>query len=455
MKYAVRVFALIYALVFLGGFAAPVFAAADTTNHCWCLGTDKCFDHVWVDDDETKKVPFNCTSNKEVCNKFCTGKSQIAVHCDVGYLNQNQLDSTCIKAAGFTASENAGKAQVPIDLGVKMAGVSTVKDLGEYLALAYRYAVGVGAVIAVVMVVYGGFRFLLGSAVGTIESGKKIIRDALMGLLLILGAWLILNTINPATVKLKLPEIGNITGKGFKFAGAGVCKVDKDCETGSEKGVCILYDKEAGECTTGAEGALCVCRGDGCSRGSTSGKIDSGTCWSTNASLANAMTVGLYSIFCQALRNGQQMSKACDVEDVDRKCNNNGKGGMLCQAGLSCIMDDALGTFRCRKVKETSTKPTGDPVCTLDSGCTAPNSHCIMITADNGRCSDGSEGNLCKCSEGGGCQIMDNKNETNNSGTGKISGCNPGLECRLYGGGATVDLDGVPIKVGGWVCAKP
>jgi|GEM_PF-5001418 len=55
------------------------------------------------------------------------------------------------------------------------------------------------------MIVYGGFRYLLGSSMGDVAAGKTIVLDAIIGLLLTLGAYTILNTINPNT--LEMPEI--------------------------------------------------------------------------------------------------------------------------------------------------------------------------------------------------------------------------------------------------------
>ncbi len=80
-----------------------------------------------------------------------------------------------------------------------------VPFLAQYIAAVERYAVGLALVAAIIMIVYGGFRYLLGSAFGDIATGKQIVLDAILGLLLALGAYMILNTINPNT--LEMPEI--------------------------------------------------------------------------------------------------------------------------------------------------------------------------------------------------------------------------------------------------------
>lgn len=85
-----------------------------------------------------------------------------------------------------------------------------VPFLGEYISGAYRYAIGIGAIIAIIMVVYGGFRYLIGSAAGDVKRGKTIIIDAIAGLIIILSAYLILHTINPDTLimdTIKVPFV--------------------------------------------------------------------------------------------------------------------------------------------------------------------------------------------------------------------------------------------------------
>ncbi|MDO8584374.1 MAG: peptidoglycan recognition family protein [bacterium] len=71
--------------------------------------------------------------------------------------------------------------------------------LADYINAAYKYAVAIAIIAAIVMVVYGGFRYLIGSAAGDVKKGKTIIVDAIAGMIIVLGAFLMLNVVNPAT----------------------------------------------------------------------------------------------------------------------------------------------------------------------------------------------------------------------------------------------------------------
>ncbi len=98
-----------------------------------------------------------------------------------------------------------------IELSVPIGGTRSVTGLPDYIARAYRYGISIVVVIATIMVVYGGFLYLISPVAGTISKGKEIIKDALAGMVIALGAFLILNTVNPALVQLKMPTLPKIS----------------------------------------------------------------------------------------------------------------------------------------------------------------------------------------------------------------------------------------------------
>ncbi len=93
-------------------------------------------------------------------------------------------------------------------------GTVRVNFLGQYIAAVYRYAVSIVVVVATIMVVYGGFLYLVSPIAGKATKGKEIIKDALMGTVVLLSAYLILNTVNPQLTNLRslsLEEILPVT----------------------------------------------------------------------------------------------------------------------------------------------------------------------------------------------------------------------------------------------------
>jgi len=77
-------------------------------------------------------------------------------------------------------------------------------SLGKYIIAIYNYGIGLVSVLAVVMIMFGGFKwiFAAGNAT-TIGAAKSTIISALVGLFLALGSWMLLDMINPALTSFK------------------------------------------------------------------------------------------------------------------------------------------------------------------------------------------------------------------------------------------------------------
>ncbi|MCK4918417.1 MAG: hypothetical protein KAS02_01370 [Candidatus Pacebacteria bacterium] len=94
---------------------------------------------------------------------------------------------TSVKAVEYTLLE-----QLP---GIP-AVVGGESNLGMYLKGMFELVIGVASVLAVLMIVLGGFKYIISEAVTSTTAAKKQIQDALLGLIMVLASWLILNTIN-------------------------------------------------------------------------------------------------------------------------------------------------------------------------------------------------------------------------------------------------------------------
>lgn len=76
--------------------------------------------------------------------------------------------------------------------------------LGVYINNLYKVAVAGASVLAVLMLIMGGFSYVSTDAIDKKNDGKQQINNALGGLLLVLASWVILNTINPQLVSLNI-----------------------------------------------------------------------------------------------------------------------------------------------------------------------------------------------------------------------------------------------------------
>jgi hypothetical protein len=107
--------------------------------------------------------------------------------------------------------------QVPIPATYDLASQTEdfaqgkVKDLAGYLGVMYNFLISIVGVITAVMMMVGGFQYLTaGGDKSKVDAGKERIKNALVGMVLALSSFLILNTINPDLLVFKVPEIGGV-----------------------------------------------------------------------------------------------------------------------------------------------------------------------------------------------------------------------------------------------------
>ncbi|MEA2113734.1 MAG: hypothetical protein U9P63_03725 [Patescibacteria group bacterium] len=100
------------------------------------------------------------------------------------------------------------------EIEMALPGMSTEQmkdvDLAQYISYFYTFGLGLVALLAVGGLAIGGFLYMLSDTISSKEEAKKYIWSALSGLVLLLSAYLILNTINPNLVKLKAPTLPGI-----------------------------------------------------------------------------------------------------------------------------------------------------------------------------------------------------------------------------------------------------
>jgi hypothetical protein len=84
-------------------------------------------------------------------------------------------------------------------------------NLGGYLNLMIKLFIGICAVLAVIMIVLGGIEYMTSGLISSKEHGKERILGAVFGLLLALGAYLLLYTINPDLLNTNLSSLQTVT----------------------------------------------------------------------------------------------------------------------------------------------------------------------------------------------------------------------------------------------------
>ncbi len=105
------------------------------------------------------------------------------------------------------------------DEPVKITGYENLSggEISGTINKFYRTAIVLGGIAAVLAIVVGGIMYAVSGAINKKNKGKDIIVSAISGLVLLLGAYVILNTVNPQLTRLSNPQYA--TKDGDKIEG--------------------------------------------------------------------------------------------------------------------------------------------------------------------------------------------------------------------------------------------
>lgn len=130
------------------------------------------------------------------CNDPVTNTwSNILVHGGTCPLDPGFIEGVIIFPPGMDQGQTGGgyseAALAPLP------GMSTTPDVGGFLKSFFTIIIVIAGILALIMIVVGGVTYITSDAFSKKNDGKTYIANALTGLILALGAWIILNTINP------------------------------------------------------------------------------------------------------------------------------------------------------------------------------------------------------------------------------------------------------------------
>lgn len=78
------------------------------------------------------------------------------------------------------------------------------KDIGSYFNIIFKIAIGLCGALAVIMIIIGGIQYMGDESIFSKTEAKSKITAAIFGLLIALGSYALLNTINPALLGGKI-----------------------------------------------------------------------------------------------------------------------------------------------------------------------------------------------------------------------------------------------------------
>ncbi len=110
---------------------------------------------------------------------------------------------TCGEGRGFCYAK-----PVPATLEISLGGLNEVTDPAQYISKLYEWTISVTGILAGIMIMVGGLLYLTaGGSPERVANAKDFIGNALIGLILALSSYFLLQTVNPALLDLKFPKV--------------------------------------------------------------------------------------------------------------------------------------------------------------------------------------------------------------------------------------------------------
>jgi hypothetical protein len=134
------------------------------------------------------------------------------------------------KVLGFLVVVVVSLSLLPVAHGITISmsvpgtnANSSSTSPGAFIANFYQFALMIGGALAFAVIIYGGVKYMTSSGNPSGQSdAKEWIEAALLGILLLVGAYFILSVINPQLLNLGLPFIPSFNGGGTG-SGPGNC----------------------------------------------------------------------------------------------------------------------------------------------------------------------------------------------------------------------------------------
>lgn len=119
---------------------------------------------------------------------------------------QQQTQGQFVSLSGIDSPSKGGSTL--------LSGIFTADSLQNFVNKLFFFAISIGGILAVFQLARAGWLYMLGDNGGNMQKAKDIIGNVVIGVLLLLSIWLILNQINPNLLNLDILRNLNSGGGG-------------------------------------------------------------------------------------------------------------------------------------------------------------------------------------------------------------------------------------------------
>jgi len=207
---------LVFAQTLAASTASNTAKLVSTQCECWCglegRGADTNFD----------------VNGASACALKCKKKNEKFLACSIPgdgsspHTNTRCWDNAaCIESDGYVSKETPAECMPrfvhcfpndrPIKLALSIGDVDSVLGIGGYIKVIYQWLLGSASVFAVVMIIVGGIQYMVaGGSPAGVKQAKERMFNALIGIVILFGAYTILATVNPQLLSLRMPALPKV-----------------------------------------------------------------------------------------------------------------------------------------------------------------------------------------------------------------------------------------------------
>jgi len=187
-----------------------------------CAGKAKSVGYLWATQvDQGPSSLLQCFSKKELCETDMNDDKVVD-----GTFDSKQ-PAECLPGWHYCYPNDTIKYNLQISIPNASGETTSVYNYGEYVGVMYKFLLGIAVTIAIVFVMIGGIRYVIGASTGEIGKAKDMIVKAISGLVLLLFAYVILFTVNPELIKLQVPKLPMIRQVVLLTGGEDCTSLDK------------------------------------------------------------------------------------------------------------------------------------------------------------------------------------------------------------------------------------
>ncbi len=309
--------------------------------------------------------------------------------------------------------------QIPIkSLSLSGADITSGAAIAQYIGAIYQWLVGFAAVAAVLAFTYGGVLWLIaGGESSKVTESKKVMTNAVAGLLLAIGSYVFLATISPNLVTFKPITVASINPLDLKLAALAAVPSTSSILTRASTTTRTSLPTSVGRPTFTASCQL-ECQNKGTARGRELEAVVTESGGSFECNCKEKTTSAICTEPDTEISRQASCSDICPIGSTIPpnltvlKVKNNFPHTDSAGAPFYCCSCIVANGTNCgsRKDQMCCGIPDGDVIC---KGGLYPVKKSTFANENKCQCEEGKEGSIC------------------NFATGQ--GCGPGLKCKRSG----------------------